>query len=208
MAGKAVLNFLEEHNRPFTVNDIQQGVKGDFGKTAIQKALDSLVGDEKVREKIYGKQKIYCVKQENDASAIEVRESLLEVDRKINETSLQLKEVADKLKSNSAQMLEIKGKITLADALDQKAQLEKELGEVRVKLEKYSGVETVSPKVKSTLDKDYEKNTNEYKKRKRLCMEILNSILENYPKSKKHLFEEIGIETDEDVNFSIEKILQ
>lgn len=55
---EAVLKFLEDHNRPFSNSDIQSGVKGDFGKSAIQKALDFLVQKEKVKEKAYGKQKV------------------------------------------------------------------------------------------------------------------------------------------------------
>jgi 26S proteasome regulatory subunit (ATPase 3-interacting protein) len=38
----------------------------------------------------------------------------------------------------------------------------------------------------------------EYKKRKRICSEIIDSILEGYPKTKKHLIEEVGLETDEE----------
>ena len=43
----------------------------------------------------------------------------------------------------------------------------------------------------------------EWRKRKRSCMEVVNSILENYPKSKKILLEDIGVETDEDAGVSL-----
>lgn len=42
-----------------------------------------------------------------------------------------------------------------------------------------------------------------YKKRKRMCTDILDAILENYPHSKNKLYEEIGIETDESVGFKL-----
>lgn len=38
-------------------------------------------------------------------------------------------------------------------------------------------------------------------------MDVLNTILESYPKSKRDLFEEIGIETDEDVAFPIKELI-
>ena len=38
----------------------------------------------------------------------------------------------------------------------------------------------------------------EWRKRKRLTTDILDAILEGYPKKKKDLFEEVGIETDDD----------
>ncbi|KAL8603663.1 hypothetical protein ACOMHN_017160 [Nucella lapillus] len=40
----------------------------------------------------------------------------------------------------------------------------------------------------------------EWRKRKRMSNDIIDAILEGYPKTKKHLMDEIGIETDEDYN--------
>uniref|UniRef100_A0A8D2MBU2 PSMC3 interacting protein n=1 Tax=Zonotrichia albicollis TaxID=44394 RepID=A0A8D2MBU2_ZONAL len=37
-----------------------------------------------------------------------------------------------------------------------------------------------------------------WRRRKRMATELLDAILEGYPKSKKQFFEEVGIETDED----------
>ena len=39
-----------------------------------------------------------------------------------------------------------------------------------------------------------------WKSRKRMFNDVTNAILENYPKSKKVLCEEIGIETEKDLN--------
>uniref|UniRef100_A0A8C3C329 Leucine zipper with capping helix domain-containing protein n=1 Tax=Cairina moschata TaxID=8855 RepID=A0A8C3C329_CAIMO len=43
----------------------------------------------------------------------------------------------------------------------------------------------------------------EWRKRKRMATELLDAILEGYPKSKKQFFEEVGIETDEDHNVTL-----
>ncbi|XP_010074723.1 PREDICTED: homologous-pairing protein 2 homolog, partial [Pterocles gutturalis] len=37
----------------------------------------------------------------------------------------------------------------------------------------------------------------EWRRRKRMATELLDAILEGYPKSKKEFFEEVGIETDD-----------
>ena len=58
---------------------------------------------------------------------------------------------------------------------------------------------------KEDLKADREKCVREWQKRKRLCLDVLGAIMESYPKSKKELFEEIGIETDEDVGVSLPK---
>ena len=86
---KSVLKYLTDQNRPYSTNDIVLNMhkvshilieyqsrlarKSTFrplfqehGKTAIQKALDSLVADGgKVVEKLNGKQKAYVVNQAN-----------------------------------------------------------------------------------------------------------------------------------------------
>ena len=46
----------------------------------------------------------------------------------------------------------------------------------------------------NNVRKKNEMGTSELRKRKRLCMDILENILEEYPKPKKVLYEEIGIE--------------
>ena len=39
-----------------------------------------------------------------------------------------------------------------------------------------------------------------------MCLDITDAILESYPKSKKILFEDVGIETDEDVGAKMPKV--
>ncbi|XP_072385858.1 homologous-pairing protein 2 homolog [Diabrotica undecimpunctata] len=202
---EAVLKFLEEHNRPFSAHDIQSGVKGDFGKSAVQKALDFLVKKEQVREKAYGKQKVYCIVQGTSESASNLREKLLEMDREINEINMKLKGVSEQYKTKSKLISDAKGKISLSSALHQKANIEQQTEEIKNKLNQYSGKELVCPQKKSQVLKEYEKFLKETKKRRRIGMDMLNAILENYPKTKKHLFEDIGIETDDDVGFSLER---
>ncbi|CAH1112208.1 unnamed protein product [Psylliodes chrysocephalus] len=201
---EAVLKFLEDHNRPFSNSDIQSGVKGDFGKSAIQKALDFLVQKGKVKEKAYGKQKVYCIVQGSGTSTSELREQILEMDRAINERTIHLKELTDQYKSKVKLISELKGQISLTDAIEQKVTLDQEIQILEEKLKQYEGTELIEPQRKKEVQKHFDKYLNEYKKRKRLCMDMLNAILENYPKSKKHLFDDIGIETDEDVGFSLQ----
>ena len=38
-----------------------------------------------------------------------------------------------------------------------------------------------------------------------MATDILDSVLESWPKSKKSLYEEIGVETDEDAGVSLPK---
>ncbi|XP_017302651.1 homologous-pairing protein 2 homolog [Diaphorina citri] len=95
--------------------------------------------------------------------------------------------------------------MTEAEAKQKKAELQAELEEKKSKLEKLSrNVNVISEVDKKTITDTKEKMVKEYNKRKRMCTEMLEAILENYPKSKKILLEEVGIETDEMV--SMEKL--
>ena len=44
-----VLSYLTAQNRPYSVNDIYLNLHREVGKTAVQKTLDILVADGKVR---------------------------------------------------------------------------------------------------------------------------------------------------------------
>ncbi|XP_059094693.1 homologous-pairing protein 2 homolog [Tigriopus californicus] len=120
----AVEDYLRTQNRPYSANDIVLNLHKEHGKTAVQKALDLLVADGKVSEKLNGKQKQDLISRED----------------------------------------------------------------------------------KRKLEESHESAVKEWRKRKRICLSITDAILESYPKPKKALFEDIGIETDEDVGAKVPDI--
>lgn len=63
---QTVLKFMKDGNRPYALNDIYEKFKADHGKTALQKALDTLVGQKKLLVKAYGKMNIYSVMHQNE----------------------------------------------------------------------------------------------------------------------------------------------
>ena len=58
----AVLEYLTRQNRPYSVNDVVLNLHKEHGKAAVQKALDVLVADAKVKEKVGGRHGIYGVR--------------------------------------------------------------------------------------------------------------------------------------------------
>lgn len=86
------------------------------------------------------------------------------------------------------------GKTVLCDLMKKNEALHKKITE----LSQDTVVMTETDRNK--IKQEHGKMVKEYKKRKRICTDIINAILEGYPKSKKVLIEEIGIETDECVN--------
>jgi hypothetical protein len=49
---KSVLDYLTGQNRPYSANDMLLNLHKEYGKAAILKALDLLVADGKVKEKV------------------------------------------------------------------------------------------------------------------------------------------------------------
>ncbi|RZF45678.1 hypothetical protein LSTR_LSTR017518, partial [Laodelphax striatellus] len=79
-------------------------------------------------------------------------------------------------------------------------EIEKRISDLRSKIGSVSANWNDEAEARMQLVKEERaKHVKEYRKRKRLCMDILNAIMEGYQGSKKTLMEEIGIETDEDV---------
>ena len=46
---------------------------------------------------------------------------------------------------------------------------------------------------------------SEWRKRKRIATDIVDAIMEGYPKRKKDLHEEVGLETDEEAGVTLPK---
>ncbi|KAL0271193.1 UNVERIFIED_CONTAM: hypothetical protein PYX00_008363 [Menopon gallinae] len=180
-----------------------QNLHNEFGKTAVQKALDDLTRENKIREKVYGKQKIYSPLQE-DVNTGEMEVEIVQLDSKIEELSESLKKAEDELKINESTLKDLKKVPSMEDCVREKQDLEKEVKHLSEKVESLAKLDVkISDKDRNQMQKDRDSHLKEYRKRKRICMDILNSILENCPKPKKALLEEIGIETDEDVGFKL-----
>jgi 26S proteasome regulatory subunit (ATPase 3-interacting protein) len=58
-----VLDFLVKQNRPMSANDILSNFTGQLTKSVIDKALETLTSDQKIIEKLYGKQKVFMALQ-------------------------------------------------------------------------------------------------------------------------------------------------
>lgn len=73
MASDAVLKYLIDTNRPYSCADVTVNLRGAFTKGAVQKALDALSDNAKIRCKLYGKQKVYAaIQPDNDGADSDV----------------------------------------------------------------------------------------------------------------------------------------
>ena len=64
----------------------------------------------------------------------------------------------------------------------------------------------VSKEEKEIIERNHEIAVKEWRKRKRMCCNVMDAILESYPKSKQSFIEDVGIETDEEVGAKVPDI--
>ncbi|XP_015512441.1 homologous-pairing protein 2 homolog [Neodiprion lecontei] len=196
MATNAVYQFLKVQNRPYSANDITSNLQ-EFSKANVHKALDNLVESKKIFEKIYGKQKVYCVVQDGTQEPEEFMRIQRELDLYLPQITSKKLELERELRSKEAELAALKSSLSLTEAKNENTRLLNSIKKMEDELETIiskNGSENFG-EVKTCLLKKIENYTREYSKRKRLCAEIIESILEGFPGTKKGLYEEIGIET-------------
>lgn len=196
---KSVLKYLTDQNRPYSANDIVLNMHKEHGKTAVQKALDSLVAETKVVEKLNGKQKAYVVNQENLPTASEAELVALDTQMKSLEGELQVSN--GELKNVDSQIKSLTSQPTNSDARQASDGLREDIERLEAKLQTLTDANrpVITKKDKQKVEKAHEEAVKEWRKRKRMCSSVMDAILEGYPKPKKDFIEDVGIETDEDV---------
>ncbi|XP_054004976.1 homologous-pairing protein 2 homolog [Hylaeus anthracinus] len=191
-----VYRYMKVQNRPYSVNDIVSSLHNEYGKVAVQKAIDKLVNDGKIFEKVYGKQKVYCVVQDLNRDVEELMRIDKELQSHANEVESQYQALENEIKKQEAFLASIKSSITIEEAKQQKAALKEDVNVLTLKLDglmEASGTEDLSER-KRKAERAFSDYSREYAKRKRLCTEIIDCILEHYPGTKTELYEEIGME--------------
>ncbi|XP_060814874.1 homologous-pairing protein 2 homolog [Bombus pascuorum] len=191
-----VYKYMKTQNRPYSINDLVSNLHNEYGKTAVQKAIDRLVAEGKIFEKVYGKQKIYCAVQDTSHNMEELMRKSRELQSHFNEIESKYQELQEEIKVQEALLLSIKSSITIEEAKKEKVKLKERIEVLTNKLDRLmeaSGTEDLT-ETKRKTEEALNEYSREYSKRKRLCTDILDCILDNYPSSKTELYEEIGIE--------------
>ncbi|KYM96459.1 PREDICTED: homologous-pairing protein 2 homolog [Cyphomyrmex costatus] len=197
MTATAVYNYMKMQNRPYSVNDVVTNLHNEHSKNAVQKAMDELVTNGKLFEKVYGKQKIYCIMQNSQYDTDELMRIDKELQSHANEIESKYQEVVKEVKEQEALLASLKSSLTLEDVQKEKITLQENVKQLTRKLDNLmekSGSENLQES-KRKAQESLDEYSHEYLKRKKICVEILDCILENYPGNKEELYEEIGIDS-------------
>ncbi|XP_036409582.1 homologous-pairing protein 2 homolog [Megalops cyprinoides] len=202
-----ILDYLNEQNRPYSAQDVFGNLQKQhgLGKTAVVKALELLAQQGKIKEKIYGKQKIYFADQSQftDVSDTELKG----MDSRISELNTQVQAIAQSCRQLDSELKELNSALTTKEMGSEIQELKQECTVYTERLEKIkSATNHISPEDKEKVYKEQNLYVKEWRKRKRLASDMMGAILEGYPKSKKQFLEEVGIETDEDCKVTMPSI--
>ncbi|PVD29784.1 hypothetical protein C0Q70_09041 [Pomacea canaliculata] len=196
-ACKAVLEYLIQQNRPYSAQDVFQNMGKDLGKTAVVRALETLAETKQIKEKIYGKQKVYVADQ-SQLPALNENE-IKAMDQQITQLTGQLQQSQVETQRLEGELQNYKSLLSTEEA---KAELQKTIRDVEqltAKIQQLKeGRVLVSKEDREKVLKRRNHYVKEWRKRKRISMDIVGAVLEGYQKTKRQLLEEIGIETDED----------
>ncbi|XP_070566002.1 homologous-pairing protein 2 homolog [Ptychodera flava] len=196
-AAKAILNYLNTQNRPYSAVDIFSNLHKEFGKTVVVRVLEDLAKDGKIKEKVYGKQKVYAPDQSQFPTVDE--KELKSMEEKIRQLNGKLQQSQSDCRKYDSELHALNSAMTTEEAKTKLAQVSKECTQYQERIDKLKSADNhVSPEEKDKIYKEHKVYVKEWRKRKRMATDITNAILEGYPKTKKMLFEDIGIETDEE----------
>ncbi|KAJ6660588.1 hypothetical protein lerEdw1_017585 [Lerista edwardsae] len=160
-AAAILLRYLQEQNRPHSAQDAFSNLQREhgLGKTAVVKALEHLAQQGKIKEKVYGKQKIYFPDQDRFGS---VSDSELKVlDNEISELSCKVQtlqqncrhmEAAVVTRNSVPELKELKGSLTTPEMDKEIEELKKDCANYTEKLERIkSAANHVTPEEKEKV---------------------------------------------------------
>lgn len=190
-----VLNYLNKQNRPYSASDVYNNLHGVVGKSLVQRILQKASEENKIKEKVYGKQKVYVAIQEDEEFS---PEDLLSLDKTIEELQKELNKEKGKTNSLNIQLNDLNNSMTDEEITEKLKLTLEENQTLRERLKTLTkDVKLISKEEQNEIEKSLAYNKQEWKKRKKMFRDVWDIITENMQKNPKELMEELGIETDE-----------
>ncbi|XP_065434034.1 homologous-pairing protein 2 homolog isoform X2 [Chrysemys picta bellii] len=173
-AAAILLRYLRDQNRPHSAQDA-------FGNLQ--------------REHGLGKTDQFPTVSDSELKAL---------DNEISELSSKVQTLQQSCRHMESELKDLNGSMTTPEMIKEIEELKKDCASYTEKLERIkSAANHVTPEEKEKVYNEKKLYCKEWRRRKRMATELLDAILEGYPKSKKQFFEEVGIETDEDYNVTL-----
>lgn len=192
------LEYLQRTNRPYSATDVFNNLRQEFSKGSVTKTLAHLAEQEQIVAKTYGKQIVYVARQDQLESVSPEELAALDAGIKESVETLRVhKETASEKASALHALLVQKTDDQIRERL---AVLGAEIQKSKERLDVLrAGTRTVTDQERKDTDVKYEQMRKEWRNRKRLFNDVINTLTESADFSPKSLMEELGLETDEEV---------
>uniref|UniRef100_A0A8D0UX11 Homologous-pairing protein 2 homolog n=1 Tax=Sus scrofa TaxID=9823 RepID=A0A8D0UX11_PIG len=184
-----LLKYLQEQNRPYSAQDVFGNLQREhgLGKAAVVKALEQLAQQGKIKEKVYGKQKIYFADQDQFDMVSDA--DLQGLDAKIVALTAKVQSLQQSCRHMEAELKELTSALTTPEMQKEIQELKKECAGYTERLKNIKAATNhVTPEEKEQVHRERQRYCKEWRKRKRMATELFDAILEGYPRSKKQFF--------------------
>lgn len=194
-----VLELMKHDNRPYNVQNVADYLqKHKVPKSKVDKALVKLANSGKVTCKEFGKAKVYFIRQDDLPSLTEeeIKERSIENDL----LKKQVQEKASIVRELQEESKKYRSRQTLKEMEDFYRSMQKESEVLDSKLAVLRSADTpqISAEDIMKVEKTIKSNLSVWKSRKRSFTDIWGQISENYDGNQRDLFENIGIEGDQE----------
>lgn len=206
-AQTTVLEYLTAQNRPFNNKMVFENLHGAVGQAQVTKIMDDLSASGELNKKENGKQKVYWASQETEAikalTGADSAASAAALDAEAQSAKEQATEHKAKADAVMAENKRLSAQPGDAEAAELIAKLTEETAKME---ERLKGLRESTVKVSredfEAAEKVYAETKAAWKKRKRLCKDVVSALGEGSGQSFAELAEEVGLETDEQVGIT------
>jgi len=171
---KVVFDYMYQQNRPYSAQNVFDNLRGSVKKAQCGKVLDSLVSKRKLQDKDFGKTKIYLI---NQALLPEVDEAEIQnMDKEIETQRTQVEELNTELKTLNNQLSQLQKALTVEELQKKVEELSLENQNLTQQIQTYKEAGCVTEEAKNSALEKLKKAEQEEKNRRRICMELINTI--------------------------------
>ena len=202
--GEAIVQYLDETNRPYSDKEIHDNMHKPIGKTAFNKLLVKLHADGKLGHRMNGKFKLYWSRQDQYETIS--KEDMVQLDGEIMRLKDEEKSLKDNLKSQQYTLGKLRSRPTLDELKAQHEETKTLLNEKKEKLSRLEdGGEVVDPKLRENTIKKLKAVKAIWRDRNNKCMDMVDQFMDEMGKKEKQVFEIMGMESDHDAGGSTYK---
>ncbi|XP_049848562.1 uncharacterized protein LOC126315355 [Schistocerca gregaria] len=193
-----ILSHFAQHTRPLSLKQLLNTIKpsdSNLKNSSVENSLHALVQEKLLCSKLLNNQHIYWPTQKpNDSSR---RAEIDELDAKIQPLQSQFNSLQDRISATSLKLKELDSLLPTNELDSHIENLQKTKQTLLEQLKRLEGQNPISQEVKSNVEKVYKTCRDNWRKRKRLYLDIEEVFVENLGKAHfNSVKEDIGIEPD------------